>query len=42
MRKVFDVNEQNLSMHFDDLGMTLGECLLTPTRIYVKGCLKPS
>ena len=36
MRKVFDVNEQNLSMHFDDLGMTLGECLLTPTRIYVK------
>ena len=23
-------------MHFDDLGMTLGECLLTPTRIYVK------
>lgn len=36
VRKVFDVNEQNLSMHFDDLGMTLGECLLTPTRIYVK------
>ena len=36
VRKVFDVNEQNLSMHFDDLGMTLGECLLTPTRLYVK------
>ena len=36
VRKVFDVNEKNLSMHFDDLGMTLGECLLTPTRIYVK------
>ena len=36
VRKVFDVNEQNLSMNFDDLGMTLGECLLTPTRIYVK------
>ena len=36
VRKVFDVNEQNLSMYFDDLGMTLGECLLTPTRIYVK------
>lgn len=36
VRKVFDVNEKNLAMHFDDLGMTLGECLLTPTRIYVK------
>ena len=23
-------------MHFNDLGTTLGECLLTPTRIYVK------
>lgn len=36
VRKVFDVNEKNLAMHFDDLGTTLGECLLTPTRIYVK------
>ena len=26
-------------MHFDDLGMSLGECLLTPTRIYVKALL---
>ena len=23
-------------MHFNDLGTSLGECLLTPTRIYVK------
>ncbi|MDE5583388.1 MAG: phosphoribosylformylglycinamidine cyclo-ligase [Ruminococcus sp.] len=36
VRKVFDVNEKNLAVHFDDLGKTLGECLLTPTRIYVK------
>lgn len=36
VRRVFDVNEQNLAMHFNDLGTTLGECLLTPTRIYVK------
>ena len=39
VRRVFDVNEQNLSMHFDDLGTTLGECLLTPTRIYVKAIM---
>ena len=39
VRRVFDVNEQNLNMHFDDLGTTLGECLLTPTRIYVKAVM---
>ena len=39
VRSVFDINQQNLNMHFDDLGMTLGECLLTPTRIYVKALL---
>ena len=39
VRKVFDVNEQNLAMHFDDLGATLGETLLTPTRIYVKAVM---
>ena len=27
-------------MHFDDLGATLGETLLTPTKIYVKPVLK--
>ena len=36
VRKVFNVNEQNLARHYADLGSTLGECLLTPTRIYVK------
>ena len=40
VRKVFDVNTSNLSMHFDELGQTLGETLLTPTRIYVKPVLK--
>ena len=39
VRKVFTVNEQNLARHYADLGMTLGECLLTPTRIYVKPVL---
>lgn len=39
VRKVFEVNENNLSVHFDDLGMTLGECLLTPTKIYVNSIM---
>jgi len=40
VRKVFDVNKNNLSIHFDELGATLGETLLTPTKIYVKPVLK--
>ena len=40
VRNVFDVNEKNLAVHFDDLGATLGETLLTPTRIYVKAIMK--
>lgn len=39
VRKVFDVNEENLSKHYDELGTTLGEALLTPTRIYVKAVM---
>lgn len=39
VRKVFNVNEQNLARHYADLGSTLGDCLLTPTRIYVKPIL---
>ena len=39
VRKVFDVNEENLKVYYDELGMTLGEALLTPTRIYVKPVL---
>ncbi len=36
VRKVFDVEKGGLSQHHDELGMTLGEALLTPTKIYVK------
>ncbi len=36
VRKVFDMTKENLETYIDELGMTLGECLLTPTRIYVK------
>ncbi len=39
VRSVFDVNSEKLNMHFDDLGATLGETLLTPTRIYVKAVM---
>ena len=39
VRKVFDVNEINLKVYVDELGMTLGEALLTPTKIYVKPLL---
>ncbi len=35
IRNIFNVNEQNLARYYADLSMTLGECLLTPTRIYV-------
>ena len=39
MRKVFDVENADLGEYYDELGSTLGECLLTPTRIYVKSIL---
>ncbi len=41
VRKIFgiDTDPSVLSRHYDDLGMTLGEALLTPTRIYVKDVL---
>ncbi len=40
VRKIFDVNEENLKKHYEELGTTLGECLLTPTKIYVKPVLE--
>ena len=40
VRKVFDVEKGGLDAYCDDLGMTLGEALLKPTRIYVKPVLK--
>ncbi len=39
VRKVFTVNEQNLARHYSELGCTLGDALLTPTKIYVKPIL---
>ncbi len=39
VRKVFDVEKKGLSLYSDELGATLGETLLTPTKIYVKPLL---
>ena len=39
VRKVFQVEEGGLDRRYDDLSRTLGETLLTPTRIYVKPVL---
>ena len=36
VRKVFDVEGDELNDYYEELGMTLGECLLTPTKLYVK------
>ena len=37
VRKVFDMTKESLDTYYDELGRTLGETLLEPTRIYVKG-----
>ena len=39
VRRVFGLSESNIGKHFMELGGTLGETLLTPTRIYVKAVL---
>ena len=39
VRKVLDVENQPLDRYVDELSSTLGEALLTPTRIYVKPVL---
>lgn len=36
VRKVFDMTQESLNTYYDELGKTLGEALLAPTRIYVK------
>lgn len=36
VRKVFDMTKEALSTYYDELGKTLGEALLAPTKIYVK------
>ncbi|MCI8359762.1 MAG: phosphoribosylformylglycinamidine cyclo-ligase [Clostridiales bacterium] len=40
VRKVFNVRAENMSLPVAELGKTLGEELLTPTKIYVKPLLK--
>ena len=40
VRKVFDVNKENLNEYVESLGCTVGEALLKPTKIYVKSILK--
>lgn len=39
VRKVFNINEQKVKTFVPELGMSLGEALLTPTKIYVKSVL---
>lgn len=39
VRKVFDIKEENINEYQEELGMSLGEALLTPTKIYVKAIL---
>ena len=36
IRKVFEMTREGLDTYYEELGATLGETLLTPTRIYVK------
>lgn len=39
VRSTLRVNAQNINTHIDEFGKTLGEELLTPTRMYVKSVL---
>ena len=36
VRNIFEMTKESLDTYYDELGKTLGEALLTPTRIYVK------
>lgn len=36
VRKVFDMTKESLDTYYDELGCTLGEALIAPTKIYVK------
>ena len=40
VRKVFGLDEKNVNEYVPELGATLGETLLTPTKIYVKPVLQ--
>jgi phosphoribosylformylglycinamidine cyclo-ligase len=39
VRKIFDINEETINNTYPELDKTLGETLLTPTKIYVKPLL---
>lgn len=36
VRKVFDMTKESLDTYYDELGKTLGEALIAPTKIYVE------
>ncbi len=36
VRKVFEMTKESLDTYYDELGKTLGEALIMPTKIYVK------
>ncbi|MCM1174655.1 MAG: phosphoribosylformylglycinamidine cyclo-ligase [Blautia sp.] len=36
IRKVFEMTKESLNTYYDELGRTLGEALIEPTKIYVK------
>ncbi len=36
VRKIFDMTAESLNTYYDELGRTLGEALIEPTKIYVK------
>ena len=36
VRKVFEMTKESLDAYYDELGKTLGEALIEPTRIYIK------
>lgn len=36
VRKVFEMTRESLDTYYDELGKTLGEALIAPTKIYVK------
>lgn len=40
VRKVFDINKESMDTYVEELGSTLGEALLVPTKIYVKTVLE--
>ena len=40
VRKIFNINKETINEYVEDLGMTVGEAFLKPTKIYVKPILK--